>query len=119
MAETLAPPVKMPALSLQVMSEVRSTAQSRAGAPGWLSGWVSDFGSGHNLRIRESEPSVGLCADSSKPGACFGFCVSLSLSAPPLLALCVCVSLSKINIKKKKKKSRRAPKRWGQSQKEG
>ena len=93
MAETLAPPVKMPALSLQVMSEVRSTAQSRAGAPGWLSGWVSDFSSGHDLRVRESEPSVGLCADSSKPGACFGFCVSLSLCPSSACTLCVCLSL--------------------------
>ena len=25
------------------------------------------------------EPRVGLCADGSEPGACFGFCVSLSL----------------------------------------
>ena len=43
------------------------------------------------------EPHIGLCTDSSEPGACFGFCgslsLSLSLSAPPLLALC----LSKIN----------------------
>ena len=30
-----------------------------------------------------------LCADSSEPGACFRFCVSLSLSAPPPLALCL------------------------------
>ena len=55
-------------------------------------GWASDFGSGHDLTIREFEPHVGLCVDSSEPGACFGFCVSLSLCSP-LLALC----LSKIN----------------------
>ena len=45
------------------------------------------------LELMEFEPHVGLCADSSEPGACFTFCVSLSLSASPLLTLC----LSKIN----------------------
>ena len=51
-------------------------------------GWASDFGSGHDLTVREFEPSIGLCADSSEPGACFGFCVS-SLSAPPCMhSLC-------------------------------
>ena len=43
-------------------------------------GWASNFGSGHDLAVREFEPRVGLCADSSEPGACFRFCVSLSLS---------------------------------------
>ena len=42
-------------------------------------GWASDFGSGHDLTVREFKPHVGLCADGSEPGACFGFCVSLSL----------------------------------------
>ena len=34
---------------------------------------------------------VGLCADSSEPGACFGFSLSLclSLSTPPLFTLCL------------------------------
>ena len=40
---------------------------------------ASDFGSGHDLAVGEFEPRVGLRADSSEPGACFGFCVSLSL----------------------------------------
>ena len=39
-------------------------------------------GSGHNLMVCEFEPHVGLWADSSEPGACFGFCVSLSLTLP-------------------------------------
>ena len=30
-------------------------------------------------RVRELEPHVRLCADSSEPGACFGSSVSLSL----------------------------------------
>ena len=41
-----------------------------------------DFGSGHDLTVCEFEPHVGLCADSSEPGACFEFCVSLSLPFP-------------------------------------
>ena len=45
-----------------------------------------DFGSGHDLTVREFEPHIGLCADSSEPGACLGF-LSPSLSAPPPLAL--------------------------------
>ena len=38
--------------------------------------------SGHDLAICEFEPRVTLCADSSEPGACFRFCVSLCLSLP-------------------------------------
>ena len=41
---------------------------------------------------------VSGCADSSEPGACFGFRVSLSLCSSPTHALSL--SLSKINIKK-------------------
>ena len=37
-----------------------------------------DFGSG--LEIRGFKPHMGLCGDSLEPGACFRFCVSLSLS---------------------------------------
>ena len=57
---------------------------------------ASDFGSGHDLTVCEFEPRVGLCADRSEPGACFRFCVSLSLRSCPAHAR----SLSKINIKK-------------------
>ena len=45
-------------------------------------------------RCVEFEPRVGLWADSSEPGACFAFCVSLPYSYS------VSFSLSKINIKK-------------------
>ena len=55
-------------------------------------GWATDFGSGHDLVVREFEPRVGLCADSSAPGACFRFCVSLSLCPSPAHALCLSVS---------------------------
>ena len=39
------------------------------------------------LGLVSSSPHVGLCADRSEPGARFGFCASLSLSAPPPLVL--------------------------------
>ena len=69
-------------------------------------GSVSDFGSGRDLAVGGFEPRIRFCADSSEPGACFGFCVSLSLSAPPLLVLALAralfLSLSKINKLKKK-----------------
>ena len=69
------------------------------GRPGGSVGWVSDFSSGLDLMVlvHEFEPRVR-CADSSEPGACFRFFVSLSLSAPSLLVLC----LSKINKHLKK-----------------
>ena len=51
-----------------------------------------NFSSGHDLTVREFEPCVRLCADSSEPGACFRFCVSLSLSDPPLFMLCLSLS---------------------------
>ena len=50
-------------------------------------GEVFDFGSGHDLPIHGFEPHVGLCVDSWEPGACFGFCVSLSLCPHPALTL--------------------------------
>ena len=56
-----------------------------------------DRGSGPDLTVRGIEPRIRLCTDNSEPGACFGFCVSLSLSSPPPTPR----SLSKINIKKK------------------
>ena len=57
----------------------------------------SSPGSGSVLtaQSREFEPRVGLCADSSEPGARFGFCVSLSLCPSPVHALSL--SVSKIN----------------------
>ena len=46
------------------------------------------FGSGHDLTVCEFEPHVGLCADGSEPGSCFGFCVSLSLPLPHSCSVC-------------------------------
>ena len=54
-----------------------------------------DFGSGHDLMVCGFEPYTGLCADSSEPGACFRFYVSLSLCPSPPCAL----SVSEINKK--------------------
>ena len=59
----------------------------------------ADFGSGHDLLVREFEPRVGLCADSSEPGTCFGFYVSLSLCPSPVHT--VSLSLSKVSKLKK------------------
>ena len=47
--------------------------------------------------VRGFEPCVRLRADSSEPGTCFRFCVSLSLPLP-----CSC-SVLKINLKKERK----------------
>ena len=66
-----------------------------AGASGWLRQLGTNFGSGHDLVVHEFEPHVGLCADSSKPRPCFGFCVSLSVCPSPLHTLSL--SPSKIN----------------------
>ena len=61
-----------------------------------------DVGSGCDHTVCEFEPCIRLCADSSEPGACFRFCVSLSLCPSPTRA----PSLSQkwINIKKLKTK---------------
>ena len=61
------------------------TVESFIGMSGWLSRFPSDLGSGHDLMDHGFETHMGLCADSSESGACFGFCVCVSLSAPPSL----------------------------------
>ena len=59
-----------------------------AGAPGWLRRLsVRLHGSGHDLTVRGLEPRVGLCADGSEPGACFGICDSLPLCPFPAHAV--------------------------------
>ena len=49
--------------------------------------WVaqSNFASGHYLTVGGFKPRIGLSADTSEPGACFRFCISLSLSPSPAL----------------------------------
>ena len=53
----------------------------------WLAQSVKRLTLAHDLAVRGFEPHVGLCADGSEPGACFGFCVSPSLSPSPAHAL--------------------------------
>ena len=68
---------------------------SKIGATGWL----SQLSVQHDLEVRDFEPHVGLCADSLETGACFRFCVSLSLCPSPIRALSVFQKW--INVKKK------------------
>ena len=63
------------------------------GCLGGTVGWASDFISSHDLMVCEFKPCVGLCADSSEPGAYLGFCVFLSLCPSPTHTLSVSLSL--------------------------
>ena len=65
---------------------------SREGHLGGSVGWMSDFGSGHDLMIREFEPHIRLSA--VKCEACFGSSVPFTFCTSPARAL----FLSKINI---------------------
>ena len=71
------------------------------GAPGWHSRLSVRLQPGHDLAVCELEPRVRLWADGSEPGACFRFCVSLSLCPSPVHALSL--SVPKINKRWKKK----------------
>ena len=71
------------------------------GAPGWRSRLSVRLQPGHDLAVREFEPHVRLWADGSEPGACFRFCVSLSLCPSHVHALSL--SVPKINKRWKKK----------------
>ena len=71
------------------------------GAPGWRSQLSVRLQPGHDPVVREFEPRIGLWADGSEPGACFRFCVSLSLCPFPVHVLSL--SVPKINKTKNKK----------------
>ena len=75
---------------------------SSLGAPGWRSRLSVRLQPGHDLAVCEFEPRVRLWADGSEPGACFWFCVSLSLCPSPVHALSF--SVPKIKNKRWKKK---------------
>ena len=75
-----------------------------AGRLGGSVGYASHFGSGYDLMVHWFGPRVGLCADGSEPGACFGFCVCLPLWPCPTHALFL--SLSKINKHSTRKTSK-------------
>ena len=91
------------------MERLRKSKTLCSGAPGWRSLLSVRIQPGHDLAVREFEPRVRLWADGSEPGACFRFCVSLSLCPSPVHALSL--SVPKINknvenkLKKKKKKT--------------
>ena len=89
-------PLPLPS-TLSLFSVLKSVL---LGCLGGSVSWASDFGSGHDLTVCEFKPHVGFCADSSEPGACFGFSVSLSLCPSPAHSLSL--SVSKINKTLKK-----------------
>ena len=66
--------------------------QWEGGRLGGSVGEASDFGSGHDLTVREFEPRVGsgLMAQSLEPAS---YSVSPSLSAPPPFMLSLSLSL--------------------------
>ena len=57
----------------------RTKMRSGSGCLGGSVGWATNFGSGHDLTVCGFEPHVGLCADSSVPGAYFRFCILFKL----------------------------------------
>ena len=73
--------------------------KEEGGVSRWLSHLSVHFSSGHDFTIHEFEPRVRLCADSSEPRACLGFCVSLFLSA----SLSFSLSLKNKHLKKKRR----------------
>ena len=48
------------------------------GTPGWLSGWASAFGSGHDPRVLGSSPTLGSCMEPACPSACVSASLSVS-----------------------------------------
>ena len=85
---------------IMVNSEKVGLKNYDIGAPGWRSRLSIRLQPGHDLAVREFEPRVRLWADGSEPGACFWFCVSLSLCPSPVHALSL--SVPKINKRWKK-----------------
>ena len=71
--------------------------RSEAKIKGHLGGsvhWASDFSSGHDSLVWEFKLCIRLCADRLEPGACFGFCVFLSLCPSPTCTLSLSLFLS-------------------------
>ena len=69
---------------------IKASLNEKLAEQGSLGGsvsYASNFSSGRDSTEREFKPRVGLCADSSEPGASFGCCVSLSLGPSPAHAL--------------------------------
>ena len=58
--------------------------------------WASELGLGHDLIVCEFEPRIGLCADSSEPGAWSLLrilCLPVSLFLPHLHSVSLSLSL--------------------------
>ena len=66
-------------LLAKIATKVHPGFKKKLGRLGGSVGWASDFSSGHDLAVCEFEPRVGPWADGSEPGACFRFCLPLSL----------------------------------------
>ena len=66
--------------------------KNEGGAPGWHSGCMTNLGSGHDPLAHELEPCLGLCENSSEPGAALDS-PSLPLSLPLPCSCSVCLSL--------------------------
>ena len=77
-----------------------SENQKLSGRGAWMAQWVKrptlDFGSHHDLTVREFEPRVRLCAVTAEPGwDSLSLSLSLCLSDPPLLSLSLSLSQNK------------------------
>ena len=73
---------------LRKKTTLKNFKNTLTGVPGWL-GWLSiRLQLRSDLTLREFKPHIRLCADSLGPGACFRFCVSLSLCPSPTPTLC-------------------------------
>ena len=82
---------------LKIFSGTYLIKKLQLGAPGWRSRLSPRLQPGHDLAVCEFEPRIRLWADGSEPGACFRFCVSLSLC--PSLVHALSLSVPKINKK--------------------
>ena len=64
---------------------IKASLNEKLAEQGSLGGsvsYASNFSSGRDSTEREFKPRVGLCADSSEPGASFGLCLPHSLLLP-------------------------------------
>ena len=69
-------------LCVTPLLSLKKKKNNNKGRLGGTVGWVTNFGSGHDLIVYGFEPLVHLCADSSEPAS---DSVSPSLFVPPLL----------------------------------
>ena len=59
-----------------LVSSLTCLACFESGTPGWLSGWASAFGSGHDPRFRDQIPHWAPCKEPASPSA---MCLPLSV----------------------------------------